>query len=688
MTPETLAQRYALLCESTRVEPDEKMLPYEIEKGLNQLEHIITRDLREWAQSGAPDNFFDIDFALQRELERFKEFCAYPALAKKLVVAFGGGFSAGKSTLINTLLGEKLLVAEVDPTTALPTYILQGENNTINAFNLFGNRIELTESEFLSLTHDEMQIYGSNISRLLRAAFITRCNFAWNNIAFIDTPGYTKHEDGTQSDRTDAYIARTQLNAAQAVVWVIDVRQGCITEDDLKFLSGLQKDIPIFIALTRSDQKPESDIPTVQALISKTLQEHGIAFTGITPVSSRKPRAYPLDALTQQLNQWNQSPCKLRFANNFSTELNRYAEFLQTQLQQATDNLNRLNRIAAINDNETIQADAVILQNNAKIQLESIKKHITNFQDIETHFFNKLIEIGNVVDVDFSGILIKKSKNLSSEFFKKMGEFKFLYVSKSTDRLLWSLDRNNVCIALNNDTNIINPSSGYRTESIIISVIYKFTSNKSMRDTLDIMKAYSGENQILDNEPELVIKALEETLMDARADRLTISLRYAVDIKGSEEGEIMYFRNADLILFLDKVNLQILHKDSATFVNSQNTGSFEIKEAKLNALLISVYTKDGRECFLTDDSGPVTLATNRTDGEEHVIMEMLRKDNSLIEINRKRIPLKELNRRGIIFNHLTEAESELSFENKQHEADMQKKDMEISKLKLHIEKGE
>lgn len=62
MTPEALAQRYALLCQSTRVEPDEKMLPYEIEKGLNQLEHIITRDLREWAQSGAPDNFFDIDF--------------------------------------------------------------------------------------------------------------------------------------------------------------------------------------------------------------------------------------------------------------------------------------------------------------------------------------------------------------------------------------------------------------------------------------------------------------------------------------------------------------------------------------------------------------------------------------------------------------------------------------------------
>ena len=169
----------------------------------------------------------------------------------------------------------------------------------------------------------------------------------------------------------------------------------------------------------------------------------------------------------------------------------------------------------------------------------------------------------------------------------------------------------------------------------------------SMAYNVDVLLVFNkidllddDENQMLDNEPELVIKALEDTLMDARADRLTISLRYAVDIKGSEEGEIMYFRNADLILFLDKVNLQILHKDSATFVNSQNTESFEIKEAKLNALYISIYTKDGRECFLTDDSGPVAIATNKSDGEEHIIMEMLRKDNSFIELNRKRITLK------------------------------------------------
>lgn len=443
MTPEALSQRYALLCESTRVEPDEKMLPYEIEKGLNQLEHIITRDLREWAQSGAPDNFFDIDFALQRELERFKEFCAYPALAKKLVVAFGGGFSAGKSTLINTLLGEKLLVAEVDPTTALPTYILQGENNTINAFNLFGNRIELTESEFLSLTHDEMQMYGSNISRLLRAAFITRCDFAWNNIAFIDTPGYTKHEDGTQSDRTDAHIARTQLNAAQAVVWVIDIRQGCITEDDLKFLNGLQKDIPIFIALTRADQKPENDIPAIQNLISKTLQEHGIAFSGIIPVSSRKPRAYPLDMLKQQLNQWNESPCELRFATNFSTELNRCAEFLQNKLQQATESLKRFNSIMAMNDNKSVQTDATALQKDAKEKLETLKNHLTQFQNIQTQFLDKLVEIGKVVGVDFLQNL-EKSKEVN-KLYEKIIEPSFITTKHG--------------LQINNDGTVYDPKS-------------------------------------------------------------------------------------------------------------------------------------------------------------------------------------------------------------------------------------
>ena len=124
LTSQEVAQRYLLLCRSTRVSMNVKTIGHDIEKGIGALDNILVHDLRDLSRKGSPDDFSDIYFELKSELERLREFCAYPPLAKKFIVAFGGGFSAGKSSLINAVLGKKLLVTEVGPTTSLPTYLL------------------------------------------------------------------------------------------------------------------------------------------------------------------------------------------------------------------------------------------------------------------------------------------------------------------------------------------------------------------------------------------------------------------------------------------------------------------------------------------------------------------------------------------------------------------------------------
>lgn len=250
------------------------------------------------------------------------------------------------------------MVAEVDPTTSLPTYVLQGPSNQINALNLFGHRVKLSEDEFLSLTHDEPLRFGSHISRLLRAAFITRQDFPWANLALVDTPGYSNDGGDGANDansqhnaRTDQDIALAQLDAAQAIVWVIDARQGCITEDDLGFLSKLQHGIPLFIALSRADQVPHDDTQRIQHVIVEALQARKIAYAGIAAVSARKPRAGPLEPLIEQLAQWSKQSATTPFAANFKTSFMRYDAFLQKQEQEARDDFSMLNRIAVLVDN-------------------------------------------------------------------------------------------------------------------------------------------------------------------------------------------------------------------------------------------------------------------------------------------------------------------------------------------------
>lgn len=398
LTATELAARYALLCRSTQADTQDDPRGAHLASHLSALRTLLRHDLRALGRQGSPDDFADICFELEQELERFQEFCAFPPLAQKFVVAFGGGFSAGKSSLINALLGKRLLVTEVDPTTSLPTYLLKGPEDAIHAQNLFGHHVELSDEEFLSLTHDELARYGSNVSRLLRSAIISRQDFPWQNLALIDTPGYTKHEDQQHSERTDEHIARTQLNSAQAIVWVIDARQGCITEDDIKFLASLRPEIPRLIALSRADQKPSEDIADILKGIRATLETRNLPFLDVVAVSARK-KDWPFTPILEQLARWNGAPRALRFAHNFKHQFTRYSGHLDDERRQAQQHLNRLNRILGLSDEEAIQEDARELKNKTNGQLQTAERLQSELGALRHRFFAELKLVGDHVGI-------------------------------------------------------------------------------------------------------------------------------------------------------------------------------------------------------------------------------------------------------------------------------------------------
>lgn len=398
LTATELAARYALLCRSTLANPTDDPRGLRLAPHLSALRTLLGHDLRALGRQGSPDDFADICFELEQELERFQEFCAFPPLAQKFVVAFGGGFSAGKSSLINALLGKRLLVTEVDPTTSLPTYLLKGEEDAIHAQNLFGHHVGLSDEEFLSLTHDEIERYGSNVSRLLRSAIISRQDFPWQNLALIDTPGYTKHEGRQHSERTDEHIARTQLNSAQAIVWVIDARQGCITEDDIKFLASLRPEIPRLIALSRADQKPAEDIADIVKGIRATLETRNLPFLDVVAVSARK-KEWSFTPILEQLARWNGAPRALRFAHNFKHQFMRYTRHLDDERRQAQQHLNRLNRILGLSDEDAIQEDAQELKDKSSGLLQTSERLQSELGALRHRFFAELKLIGDHVGI-------------------------------------------------------------------------------------------------------------------------------------------------------------------------------------------------------------------------------------------------------------------------------------------------
>lgn len=401
-----VSARYQLLCRASQSNLEHQHHRLELLKDLGELTHMIEHDLPALARQGSPDDFADILRAMTLELEIFREFCEFPDLAQKVVVGIGGAFSAGKSSLINTILGKKRLVVEVDPTTSLPTYLLYGQQEQITALNLFQRRVELSSEEFASLTHEEQAKYGSQVAGLLQSAFISDPEFPWHNLALLDTPGYSKPEHEDSSERTDEHVARVQLNSAQFIIWVVSAAGGVISEDDLVFLASLNPAIPKLVVLSRADSKPESDIQQIVVLIKKTLCDRAIQVLDVIPTSARKKRDYPIDAVQAFLNDWNVTPRQLSFAQNFKSEFTKYHRFLQREQAKVSDQIGHLNKIMVLADEYGVQSHALALRK--KIYDESTLYDLLaeNLRQLEDDFFKKFNSISVKLSVEVEDFVV------------------------------------------------------------------------------------------------------------------------------------------------------------------------------------------------------------------------------------------------------------------------------------------
>lgn len=390
----TLRDRYALLCQACEDRPGGAAK--EDEALLRALEDLIEHDLPALARRGSPPMFTDILRALRHEMVRFREFCEYPALSGKVVVGLGGSFSAGKSSLINALVGDrKCLVTEVDPTTSLPTYLVQGEQETpdVKAINLFNRLITLSHSQFRTLTHEELERYGSQVSRMLKSVVVAHNGFNWENLALLDTPGYSK-ADEEGSARTDASVARSQLNSAQFIIWLVPADKGTITEDDIAFLASLGKQIPKLIVVSRADKHPEEAVGNIVSLVRETLAQRGINVLDVLPFSTRPRQPWSITHLTDYLTQWNQVWRDPGFTRQFKRQFMAYENYLDEARQEGQRQLSKFNRILTLSDDASTQSDIQSLQRNSRGNLYQLEEVCQALSEIQQQFFSILKTLG------------------------------------------------------------------------------------------------------------------------------------------------------------------------------------------------------------------------------------------------------------------------------------------------------
>ncbi|MGL2660180.1 dynamin family protein [Helicobacter pylori] len=255
-------------------------------EGLEEYQSVLDNEFLEFA-SGV-DSLKEKEIALLTLQEIKKELqlvASYPSLFQKTIVAVGGGFSAGKSTFLNNLLGLKLKLPErMNPTTAIPTYCLKGKKEVLMGFSQNGGMVELPH---LAFDHQFLESLGFNLKEIMPFMLLSAPSVPFEFLCFIDTPGFNSANQGYTDGDKEA--SKESLKHAKHILWFISCESGEIHKDDLDYLQELYEEgKQVFIVLSRADSRTKRQLEEIAIKIKETLEDKGIEFLGIGAYSATR----------------------------------------------------------------------------------------------------------------------------------------------------------------------------------------------------------------------------------------------------------------------------------------------------------------------------------------------------------------------------------------------------------------
>ncbi len=221
------------------------------------------------------DNFLsdciDAGFDLQNKL--------LDDVSANLKVAVAGGYSAGKSSLLNALTGiGNMLPTGIDPVSMVNTYLNCSSSNqrlVVRGENIRKDIVLLNKDVLACVQHSsKSKVYvASVLNKILLDVPVSE---DLNGITFIDTPGYNNSSAVTKGNsETDADKALNAIRQADAVFWCIDSEAGTIPSTDIDMLKRIEEaleDAPVVIFFTKMDKKrPEMD--KIMELAKKTCEK-------------------------------------------------------------------------------------------------------------------------------------------------------------------------------------------------------------------------------------------------------------------------------------------------------------------------------------------------------------------------------------------------------------------------------
>lgn len=185
---------------------------------------------------------------IKRDIEEFK-----------VTLPLVGGFSTGKSSLINAALGRELLTTDITPETAVPTEIFYGKDNV----------------RYISETSEENSSLDNFYSRKLSAEKVDLAVISIedeflkeiSSVKIVDMPGFDSGYEMHNRAISD------YLPKSLAYIITMSADEGTLKESVLNFLKELKLSrMPVYAVITKADKVRADELDEIKEYLRETIE--------------------------------------------------------------------------------------------------------------------------------------------------------------------------------------------------------------------------------------------------------------------------------------------------------------------------------------------------------------------------------------------------------------------------------
>lgn len=296
-----------------------------------------------------------------------------------------GGFSAGKSALLNKFIGKNILVESQNPETAFASELYFSENKKIIA-HYNDKVIEINDNMVSNLIDHNI----THLSYYIDSEKLKK----YPDYIFVDTPGFDSGIE-RHNKALMQYIAK-----GTAYILVVDADKGTLSESTLRFIQELSyysNDIGIII--NKCDKKLESEIELIRTHIDELVFSYLGRKVPIITTSINSPNV--VENISCLISEFD---AQYLYEKNVTNELNIIKELLLDSI-----NILKNNRTCDIKEIEIEISNRKQAKEKLILSIEDSKNDIsTNVRTTMKEKIIKSIKKELVVNSDYlsKGLLI------------------------------------------------------------------------------------------------------------------------------------------------------------------------------------------------------------------------------------------------------------------------------------------